>query len=47
MQAHPSATEEQLGAIRGAIQTWSEVLLACFDGLITLEDAGEGPYDCG
>jgi hypothetical protein len=36
VQAHPSATDEQLSAIEGAIQTWSDVLLECFDGLITL-----------
>jgi hypothetical protein len=38
VQAHPSATDEQLEAIHDAIDTWSEVLLECFDGLITLED---------
>jgi hypothetical protein len=38
VQAHPNATEEQLEAIHGAIQTWSDVLLKCFDGLITLTD---------
>ena len=38
VQAHPSATEEQLEAIRDAIATWSEVLRDCFDGLITLTD---------
>jgi hypothetical protein len=36
VQAHPSATEEQLQAIDDAIATWSEVLEKCFDGLITL-----------
>jgi hypothetical protein len=36
VQAHPRATKEQLAAIEGAIQTWSDVLLECFDGLITL-----------
>jgi hypothetical protein len=36
VQAHPSATDEQIAAIEGAIQTWSDVLLECFDGLITL-----------
>jgi hypothetical protein len=36
--AAPTATDEQLEAIHGAIQTWSDVLLACFDGLITLTD---------
>jgi hypothetical protein len=38
VQAHPSATEEQLAAIEGAIATWSDVLQECFDGLITLTD---------
>jgi hypothetical protein len=38
VQAHPKATEEQLEAIHGAITTWSEVLLDCFDGLIMLTD---------
>ncbi len=38
VQAHPSATEEQLRAIRGAIETWAGVLLDCFDGLITLTE---------
>jgi hypothetical protein len=38
VQAHPSATEEQLAAIQGAIATWSDVLEECFDGLITLTD---------
>jgi hypothetical protein len=37
VQAHPSATQEQLDAIADAIQTWSDVLLDCFDG-ITLTD---------
>jgi hypothetical protein len=36
VHAHPSATEEQLAAIDDAIETWSDVLLECFDGLITL-----------
>jgi len=36
VQAHPSATAEQLAAIRGAIATWDQVLRDCFDGLITL-----------
>lgn len=36
VQAHPSATEEQLDAIDAAIETWSSVLDACFDGRITL-----------
>lgn len=38
VQAHPKATDEQLAAIHGAIETWSDVLLDCFDGLITLTD---------
>jgi hypothetical protein len=38
VQAHPSATEEQLAAIQDAIATWSGVLKECFDGLITLTD---------
>jgi hypothetical protein len=38
VQAHPSATDEQLAAIRGAIATWDRVLRRCFDGLITLTD---------
>ena len=38
VQAHPSATEAQLAAIHGAIETWSDVLQECFDGLITLTD---------
>jgi hypothetical protein len=38
VQAHPSATDEQLAAIRGAIETWSSTLDECFDGAITLTD---------
>jgi hypothetical protein len=38
VQAHPSATAEQLDAIHDAIATWNEVLVDCFDGLITLTD---------
>jgi hypothetical protein len=38
VQAHPSATEEQLAAIHDAIATWDAVLRDCFDGLITLTD---------
>ena len=38
VQAHPSATAEQLAAIHGAIATWSAVIAECFDGLITLTD---------
>jgi hypothetical protein len=36
VQAHPSATDEQLAAINAAIATWSRTLQDCFDGLITL-----------
>jgi hypothetical protein len=36
VQAHPSATEEQLDAINAAIETWSSTLEECFGGLITL-----------
>src|SRR5512134_2310765 len=38
VQAHPATTEEQLDALQSAIATWSNVLLDCFDGLITLTD---------
>ena len=38
VQAHPSATDEQLATISGAIQTWNDVLVRCFDGLITLTE---------
>jgi hypothetical protein len=38
VQAHPKATNKQVRAIHGAIETWSDVLLSCFDGLITLTD---------
>ena len=38
VKAHPSATDEQVAAIQGAIATWSDVLEDCFDGLITLTD---------
>ena len=38
VQAHPSATQEQLAAVEDAIATWDEVLRDCFDGLITLTD---------
>lgn len=38
IQAHPSTTNEQLAALHGAIEIWSDVLLDCFDGLITLTD---------
>jgi len=36
VQAHPSATAAQLGAIDDAIATWTEVLDDCFDGQISL-----------
>lgn len=36
--AHPSATQAQLAAISGAIQTWDAVLRDCFDGAITLTE---------
>jgi len=38
VQPHPKATQEQIDAINSAIQTWSDVLLDCFDGLITLDN---------
>jgi len=38
VQAHPTTTDEQLAALHGAIEIWSDVLLDCFDGLITLTD---------
>jgi len=38
VQAHPKASREQVAAVHNAIDTWSEVLLDCFDGLITLTD---------
>ena len=38
VQAHPSATEEQLAAINQAIAIWSNTLEKCFGGLITLTD---------
>jgi hypothetical protein len=38
VQAHPSATDEQIAAIQGAIQTWNSVLQECFDGLISLTE---------
>jgi hypothetical protein len=37
IQAHPSITPSLLESIRDAIGTWSNVLLDCFDGRITLE----------
>ncbi len=36
VQAHPSATSAQLGAIEDAIDTWSATLEDCFEGLISL-----------
>ena len=38
VQAHPSATAEQLAALHGAIATWKAVIDDCFDGQITLTD---------
>jgi len=38
VQAHPSATQDQLDAISDAIETWDEVLRDCFGWLITLAD---------
>jgi hypothetical protein len=38
IQAHPNTTDEQLAALHDAIEVWSDVLLDCFDGLITLTD---------
>lgn len=38
VQAHPSATAEQLDAIHDAIATWATVLEECFPGLISLTD---------
>jgi hypothetical protein len=35
---HPKASARQVDAIHDAIETWSDVLLECFDGLITLTD---------
>ena len=43
VQAHPKASDAQVEGIHDGIQTWSDVLLDCFDGLITLTDVtGEG-----
>ena len=42
VQAHPSATEEQLAAINAAIGTWSATLEECFEGLITLTNVTGG-----
>jgi hypothetical protein len=42
VQAHPSATEEQLAAINEAISIWSETLEECFGGLITLTNITGG-----
>lgn len=46
VQGHPRATEEQLDAVHDAIAIWSDVLLECFDGAITLTDVtGTGNND--
>ena len=38
VQSHPKATDEQLESVHEAIAIWSDVLLRCFDGAITLTD---------
>lgn len=38
IQAHPNTTDEQLEALHNAVEAWNDVLLKCFDGLITLTD---------
>jgi hypothetical protein len=38
VKAKPGSDPAQIEAIRDAIDTWSQVLLECFDGLITLTD---------
>jgi hypothetical protein len=38
VNSHPDATDEQLEAVHDAIEIWSDVLLRCFDGAITLTD---------
>ena len=38
VQAHPSTGQAELAALHNAIAVWSDVLLDCFDGLITLTD---------
>ena len=46
VQAHPGVSDAHLAAVHDAIATWSEVLLDCFDGLITLTDvtgSGKNP----
>jgi len=46
VQAHPGVSDAHLAAVHEAIATWSEVLLDCFDGLITLTDvtgSGKNP----
>lgn len=43
VKAHPSTTDAQWAAIRGALATWSNVFADCFDGAITLTDVtGQG-----
>lgn len=47
VQAHPRAHEPQVEGIHDAIDTWSDVLRRCFDGLITLTDVtgrGNNPH---
>ena len=46
VKAHPGVSDAHLAAVHDAIATWSEVLLDCFDGLITLTDvtgSGKNP----
>jgi hypothetical protein len=46
VQAHPGVSDAHLAAVHDAIATWSDVLLDCFDGRITLTDvtgSGKNP----
>jgi hypothetical protein len=38
VQAHPNADEAKVEGVHDGIAMWSDVLLDCFDGLITLTD---------
>ena len=38
LKAQPNAHEAQIQGIHDAIDVWSDVLLECFDGLVTLTD---------
>jgi hypothetical protein len=42
VQAHPSATQAQLDAVNGAIETWSALFDDCFDGQITITNVTDG-----